>query len=325
MSAPAPCGLTVVEAAAPHIIMAKCWNADGTCEAYGRARRVNLSAVPLDGLPAIAAVLRDLAGNPRRAVLRGAIADTARVQRVRRLLHTDRKAGEAPTLLDVPRRWVAFDFDGVPLPGGCDPRDLVRCGAHLRALLPPAFHGAASVAQATASHAIKPGARLRLWCWLSRSTTGSELKRWLAGFPVDASAFGAAQPIYTATPIFDGCTDPLAERLAMLPGSDAASVPAPALLAPPPPRPPRPMPPRGGEADDPLAWAVREIGRQPEGTRHLTAASLAAWLAGLARAGTVPTSGIAPAIAAGIEKAGKPREEGEAIAAWALDREGLGR
>jgi hypothetical protein len=37
-----------------------------------------------------------------------------------------------------------------------------------------AFHGARCIAQATASHGIKPGCRVRLWYWLDRPTTGGE-------------------------------------------------------------------------------------------------------------------------------------------------------
>src|SRR6516165_1593984 len=74
---------------------------------------------------------------------------------------------------------------------------------------------------------IAPGIRLRLWFWLARATTGAELRRWLQGVPVDHSIFGAAQPIYTAAPLFcAGAADPLKERLSMVPGArHAVSVP----------------------------------------------------------------------------------------------------
>ena len=86
-------------------------------------------------------------------------------------------------------------------------------------LLPPTFTGAACIVQATASHGIKPGARLRLWFWCDRSLSGAECKRWLGKVPVDHSVFGAAQPIYTAAPVFaDGAAEHLPCRLLALPG-----------------------------------------------------------------------------------------------------------
>jgi hypothetical protein len=314
----------LIEAAAPELIFAKKWRADGTCTDYDRARRVNLRAVPLRDLDALAELLERMQAGPRFCMVRGAIADAARVRGVRRPLHPDRETGEQPTLRDVPRAWVALDVDGVALPAGIDPRNLEACARHVVALLPPAFRGARCVVQATAGHAIKPGARLRLWFWLSRPTLGNELAVWLAGFPVDASCFRAAQPIYTAAPIFEGRADPLPRRLALLPGVDAVAVPAPELLRRPPPAPPRPM--RAGDSSDGAAapaWATREIAKQREGARHDTAIRIAGWLAGKARRGEVPASAIANAITAGLIAAGKKAKEGEAIAAYVLRAEGL--
>jgi hypothetical protein len=58
-----------------------------------------------------------------------------------------------------------------------------------------------------------------LWFWCDRPVTGAELRHWLRGAPVDPSVFGAAQPVYTATPVFAiGAADPLPHRLLLLPG-----------------------------------------------------------------------------------------------------------
>ncbi|MCK8788241.1 hypothetical protein M0638_28220, partial [Roseomonas sp. NAR14] len=116
---------------------------------------------------ALAALLHDLAGRRSCAIVRGAIADPARTRGVRRLVHADPKTGDAPTLRDVPRAWIALDLDGMPLPAGTDPRDLAACGAIARATLPAAFREAACLVGATASHGLKSGARLRLWARLS--------------------------------------------------------------------------------------------------------------------------------------------------------------
>jgi hypothetical protein len=322
--ATAACGATLIENAAPGALFAKRRRRDGTCQDYDRARLVNLRAVPLRDLDALAELLARLGTRPRLCLVRAAIADPARAQCVRRLLHPAPETGEPPTLIEVPRQWVALDIDGVTLPAGIDPRDLERCARHVLALLPPAFRAARCIVQATAGHGIKPGARIRLWFWLSRPTLGAELAAWLTGFPVDAAGFRPAQPIYAAAPIFEGCADPLPRRLVMLPGAECVAVPAPALLRKPPPVPLRPARIRdSGDGAAALAWVTREIARQREGARHDTAIRIAGWLANKARHGAVPASAIANAITAGLVAAGKDAKEGEAIAAYVLRAEGL--
>jgi len=318
----AVCGATIVETASPALIFAKRWRADGTCADYDRARTVNLTPAPTADLGELARLLEHLAGRPRCCIVRGAIADPSRVAGVRRLLHPDPDTGEPATLVEVPRRWCALDLDNVPLPAGADPRDLSACARHARALLPAAFRGARCVVQATASHGIKPGARLRLWFWLSRPTLGAELARWLAGSPVDPSCFRAAQPHYTAAPLFDGGPDPLPRRLALLPGAEAVEVPPPAALRPPPP-PPRPQ--RAAIADDgagALAWAQAHIASAPVGARHETALRVAGWLYAIARERRVRAETIAPVVAAGLVAAGKTESEARAICHYIAVREG---
>ena len=318
----AACGATIVETASRALLLAKRWRRDGSCTDYDRVRRVNLPPVALDDLDALARLLERLVGRPRCCIVRAAIADPSRVAGVRRLLHPDPDTDEAATLVEVPRRWCALDLDNVPLPAGAAPRDLSACARHALALLPAAFRAARCIVQATSGHGIKPGARLRLWFWLSRPTLGAELQRWLTGFPVDASCFRAAQPHYTAAPLFDGRPDPLPRRLALLPGAEAVEVPPLAALRPPPP-PPRPT--RAGDTGDgarALAWATREIARQREGARHDSALRIAGWLYGLARVGRLQAETIAPAIAAGLVEAGKTESEARAICRYIAAKEG---
>jgi hypothetical protein len=227
-------------------------------------------------------------------------------------------------LSSVPRRWVALDIDGAPLPAGTDPRDLECCARHVLALLPPAFRNVRCIVQATAGHAVKPGARLRIWAWLARPTLGAELAVWLAGCPVDPASFRAVQPIYSAAPLFEGRADPLPRRLVMLPGAECVDVPSPALLRKPAPAPARPARIRdSGDGAAALAWATREIAKQREGARHDTAMRVAGWLAAKARRGEVPASAIEGAVVEGLIAAGKAAREGEAIARYVLRAEGL--
>ena len=201
--------------------LCKTRHADGRVTDYDAARTLDLDTTSAPDLGTLAALLGELGTRPDACILRGAILDAGRTRGVRRLLHADSNAGDAPTLRETPRAWLALDLDSLPLPDHADPRDLAACGAIARASLPGAFHEAACIVAATASHTFKPGARLRLWFMLSRALGGAECKRWLARAPVDRSVFGAVQPIYTAAPLFIGMVDPLPRRLVVLRGGGA--------------------------------------------------------------------------------------------------------
>ena len=319
MNAAGGCAVTLVEAHGP--VLAKRWHADGTNTAYHNVRTVTLHPEPVADLAGLHEMLRRLLTAPRFCVVRAEPIDAARVCRVRRLLHPCPETGEAPTLREVPRRWVAVDIDGLPLPAGTDPRDLAACAKVARAALPFDFRNAAGIVQATAGHVIKPGARLRWWAWLSRPTTGAELDAWFDGCPVDFAAFRPVQPLYTAAPLFDaGVLDPLPERLALVPGArEVVPVPAPALL-----RPVRVEVRRVTVADagkggaGAVAHARRTIAAAPVNARHATAKRMAAFLSHLHRDGEVSAGDVAEAVAGGIEAAGKDRAEGESIARWTI-------
>lgn len=323
MSRPA-CAATVLRATGRRLT--KTWHADGSCTAYDQAKRFDLFPVGLAGFDALVHLLQRLERRPDCCLVRAAPRDPARTRNVRRLLHRDLETREAPTLRDAPRRWCALDLDGLDLPAGTDPRDLAACARAVMPRLPGPFRDARCVVQATGSHGIKPGARLRLWFWVDRPTWGAELRRWFDAVhdcPVDASLFGAAQVHYTAAPLFEGRDDPLPQRLIVLPGREAVRVPHPVLLADPPPPPPRP-PRRSAEGGErALAWAEREIARQPEGSRHPTALRVAGWLGRLARDGEVRPGEVKEAVARGLVAAGKERREGEAVALFVLKKEGL--
>ena len=271
---PGGCAVTIAEALGG-AVLAKRWNADGTATPYGNAFRYHLHAWPVADLAGLADVLRELLTAPRCCILRGEPVAGARMEGVRRLLHPDPETGDAPTLREVPRRWVAVDLDSVPLPEGTDARDLAACADAVRRFLPHAFRDAAAIVQATAGHGIKPGARLRWWAWLSRPVAGADLETWFQGCPVDPATFRTVQPIYTAVPLFAaGAVDPLPERLALVPGArEAVPVPAPAML-----RPVARMLPamtiRGalgiskGGGTDRFAALVRVVRTASEGERH---------------------------------------------------------
>ena len=222
--------------------LAKLIRADGTIADYDSAFRFDLIERPVANLNAIGQLLPRLMRRLDCAIVRGAVIDQARQIDVRRLAYRDDETGDEPTLRDVPHRWLALDMEGVGRPDDIPATDLARCAAEAVQRLPGAFHGARCIAQATASHGIKPGCRVRLWYWLTRATTGAELAWWLRGKPADPSVFRTVQPIYTAAPAFElGVQDHLPTRMMSLPGDELVEVPAPDTLRPPL-RPAAPMP-----------------------------------------------------------------------------------
>ena len=320
MNAASVCAVTVIEAHGG-AVLAKRWHVGGACTPYGNAYHVTLHPESVADLTALHVLLRRLLSAPRCCIVRAEPIDPARVRWVRRLLHPCPETGEAPTLREVPRRWVAVDLDGLPSPAGFDSCDLAACAKLARAALPHAFRDAAGIVQATAGHGIKPGARLRWWAWLSRPVTGAELDGWFTGCLVDDSTFRPVQPIFTAAPLFDaGVADPVPERLALVPGArEVVPVPAPALLRPVRVEPRRSVVPDAGQGGaGAIAYARRTIAAAPVNARHATAKRMAAFLAHLHRDGEVKAGDVAEAVAAGIEAAGKGRAEGEAIARWTL-------
>jgi hypothetical protein len=221
-----PDTLTVIRARGRRL--AKLIRADGTVEGYDDAKHFDLFTVLVQDLAALHRLLGHLLHRPDCAVVRGEVANPDQVRRVRRLLHPDPKTGEAPTIREAPRVWLAIDVEGVQRPASVPAADLSACAAEAVGRLPDAFHNMRCIVQASGSHCIKPDIRLRLWYWLSRPATGEELKRWFRGAPADPSVFGAAQVIFTAAPIIaDGAFDPLPVRLAMLPGAQTVQVPSP--------------------------------------------------------------------------------------------------
>jgi len=212
--------------------LAKIVSADGTIQDYDKPYRFDLAEVLVTGLDELERLLRRLECRRDCAVVRGAVADPTRTKGVRRLLYRD--GNDDPTLVDTPKKWAALDFDGLPRPDWIDLSDLPGCACVAIRKLPNEFRNSRCLVQATASHGLKPGIRIRLWYWLDRPTSGSELKYWLRSAPLDLSIFSAAQITYVAAPLFlAGAFDPLSKRLDTVSGAAEAIVPSPERLRPP--------------------------------------------------------------------------------------------
>jgi hypothetical protein len=187
-----------------------------------------------------------------------------------------------------------------------------------------AFHGTRCIVQASASHGIKPGCRLRLWYWLDRFTTGAELTRWLRRTPADPSVFRTVQPIYTAAPVFAaGVRDHLPKRIMMVQGRPLVPVPSPEALAPPPPRPVAPMPiagapGSGGYAAAALNNAAARVQSAPVGQRHGRILREARGLARFINAGLLTLGTVTDTLRGAGAAAGKPEDEIESVIEWAM-------
>lgn len=217
-----PCAITVFRS--KRFPLAKTIHADGTTARVSIGEIFDFDTLALASLDDVREILDTLQNHGNVAVLRGQVIDGPKLLDGRRLKHS--KEGAPATLRDVARRWLAIDVDSLPLPEGVTPQNLAGCGRAAIATLPGPFRNARVLVQATASHGIKPGVRLRLWFWLSRPLSGDELKAWLLRAPVDGSVFDAVEPIFTAPPHFaDGRPDPFPHRILEIPGSETVIAP----------------------------------------------------------------------------------------------------
>jgi hypothetical protein len=138
--------------------------------------------------------------------------------------------GIEPCLEVVPRRWCAFDWDGLPLemqpcPNPSwfwhpDPLLEPWVGARIALRrLPPAFREVSCFWQVSAGAGYNPGFRLRTWHWLNHPVTGDELKIWLKpaierGL-VDPVTLVEVQPHYLGVRV-QGGPDPCPRRFGFL-------------------------------------------------------------------------------------------------------------
>jgi hypothetical protein len=286
---------------------------DGEIEGYDAALRFDLFSMPVGGLADLHGLLRRLLDRQDCAVVRGDIADATRTLAVRRLIHRDSGTGDEPTLIETPRRWLALDLDSVPRPEAVAAADLAACGAVAVRELPAEFRSASKIVQATATHGIKPGLRLRLWFWLDRPITGNEAKYWLRDAPVDSSVFGAAQIIYSAAPQFaPSAVDPIQQRLVWMPSVfPVVTVPPASDFAVQKTAPISRVIVADAHA---LAGLARKVARASEGQRN----KIAFWAA--CRAGEMAASGLigkrtaAAVIAEAAVASGLSRQEAESTA-----------
>jgi hypothetical protein len=138
--------------------------------------------------------------------------------------------GVEPFCTVVPRRWCAFDWDGLLLEyqpcsnpkWSWEPHPLLEpwVGAQIALRrLPPAFRNASCFWQVSAGAGYNPGFRLRTWHWLDYPVTGDGLKTWLKpaidrGL-VDPVTLVEVQPHYLGVRV-QGGPDPCPRRFGFL-------------------------------------------------------------------------------------------------------------
>jgi hypothetical protein len=145
----------------------------------------------------------------------------------RRIHETD---GIEPNLEIVPRRWCAFDWDGLPLElqpcpnprwsWAPDPLLEPWLGVQIALRrLPPQFRDVSCFWQVSAGAGFNPGFRLRTWHWLNVPVTGAKLKVWLKPAIeralVDPVTLVECQPHYLGVQVVGGA-DPCPRRFGFL-------------------------------------------------------------------------------------------------------------
>lgn len=192
--------------------------ADGNEVSYGKPKFFYYRYCEIELLEDFAKVVLEwLSDKSRMFIIRGQLLPGLNPKKryYRRILG---RKGEPATIECPPRRWIALDLDGVEVPNGYGaPDKLAEAAYFIRDnRLPSYFRGVRCIAAATASTGRKgPSiARLRLFFVLSRPEDNDALYYWAEdlsiarpGLRLDPTVMRAMQPIYTARPIFDGCSD----------------------------------------------------------------------------------------------------------------------
>jgi hypothetical protein len=162
-------------------------------------------------------LLSELQDRPDCAIVPGEPIGGDKLENTRRIKNAS--GGDQPTLRDRENILAWVDCDKIPTPEGLDLTNLVECGKVARRTLPPAFHNAQCITQATSNHIFK-GLRVRLWFLLSHNMTAADLRLWFATSPVDSTVYEPQSIIYTSIPNFQhGRSDPmLGNRIAMVDG-----------------------------------------------------------------------------------------------------------
>jgi len=196
-------------------------------ESYGEGKYFRAETVPLEGLGDLYDLLELLAHDTRAFLVRGELIPGTQLDHCRRL--KKQNGTDAPTLREVPRRWLMLDIDGAQAPVDWGtPAGCAAAANTLLGLLPMELRTAGHIWQASASAGIRPGLRMHYFFWLDRALGETDLERWgesvndVAGKKIlDLAVFRTIQPLYVAEPLFENVINPVAQRLGYVPGVPA--------------------------------------------------------------------------------------------------------
>ncbi|MFZ5786327.1 MAG: DUF927 domain-containing protein [Acidobacteriota bacterium] len=188
-------------------------------------------------------LLRKLCGDPHAIIVRGQPIAASGGSR-KGVLGVRQSKGDTATVQDVPRRWVCFDLDTIPV-GTLDP--MGEPSKTIRTVIDWAIPEATDVTlvcQWSASMAVGSPEGLKkithvkahVWVWLDEPHSSAEIKRWAealnktapapCGEPgkkprlVDPALFQPVQPHYVAAPILEDLEDPFGDgRVFLLEGA----------------------------------------------------------------------------------------------------------
>ena len=171
---------------------------------YTAGKQFDHASKRLTGLDDLGASLEALAGQPQSFVIRGNVMPGVTGPIARTYKQADSR------ILDVDKSWLCVDIDGCPAKPN---RDHIEQALEL---VPEWLRAADCVWQFSSSHGVKPAdqIRLHLWFWLVGAPGNNALRHWARGLAyVDGALYQPVQPHYTASPIFVGCKDPIANRI----------------------------------------------------------------------------------------------------------------
>ena len=149
-----------------------------------------------DGLAGLAAVLREIEGDPLKAIIRGRLKQEFDPNGWHRRLSVPcSKTGDPATVDDVPRNWVMVDIDNPPLSNVDE----------LQGRLPRELRGVNYVGQlsSTTGHPILNGKlKMHAWFMLDRVLSSAECRAWLGSHSgIDASMLTPVGIHFTAAPV----------------------------------------------------------------------------------------------------------------------------
>ncbi len=208
---------------------------------YDRVKWFTAKTIAITDINALSKALEILIKQPNRCYIRGKLISKYEGERVRRLLHQDKKEG--PFFEPKPSPIIGLDFDGIKYGGDtvADPEAAIR---FLISKLPAEFHNASCHWAFTSSHGApdkKGTIRARLHYYGDRQFDDEELKTWAkwvnseAGERlIDPSLFNPVQVCYTASPVFIRMADWCPVRSGFIRGErdDVPLVLAPTVEAP---------------------------------------------------------------------------------------------